>query len=219
VLAQIPNCTVLYLNTEQLSKTDRFQQVVEYMKKGITILDYSSYHVHLLPSPLHILLPELPPSLSRYVSQPKRYHVGICAILGSTRRQQIYTWLLERGVSVININGWKEERDRVIGQCMILLNIHYSDDYQVFEHLRCDRWLLSGGIVVSEDSLTYHDEYKSFPNLIFSPYGAIVQTILNTLQRITTIQTSTTEYSNEIVDTIETRTRSVQQVVQHLESL
>ena len=58
----------------------------------------------------------------------------------------------------------------------ILLNLHFNEDYHIFEHLRCDRWVLAGMIVMTEPSqsdslldlkdLLVIESYTKIPNLI-----------------------------------------------------
>jgi hypothetical protein len=89
--------------------------------------------------------------------------------------------LHQHGIDIINIHRWGDERDFLLGQCQIIINIHYDDDYQIFEHLRCDRWLMSGAIVLSETSLN-DDSLDVKPLLHLSSYENMLQTVVYMLQ-------------------------------------
>ena len=65
---------------------------------------------------------------------------------------------------MVNVRGWRDERDNIIGQSKILINIHYTKDYTIFEHFRCDRWIPTNVIIVSENSIS--DENNEFTKFI-----------------------------------------------------
>jgi len=169
-----------YINTEQLTKDKWNIQVKSFLDASIPVLDYDETQSHTFQSPLHFYFPTLPSPLYSFVSLPKCYDVGICAIRGSKRRYDMYQLLINRGVRVIDINQWGIERDKTIGSCKLLLNIHYDTDYQVFEHLRCDRWVMANHIVVSETSP--HDEKMDlFPFIHFTSYESMVEKVVEIL--------------------------------------
>ena len=185
VLSQRQHVSIVYMNTEQLTKPDREIQVSDYLSIGITVIDYDLYQsqwFHSHPnSKHHLYLPVLPTPLEKWVMQPKRFQVGICAILASERRLRICQLLHQHGINIINIHRWGDERDCLLGQCQIIINIHYDEDYKIFEHLRCDRWLMSGAIVLSETSLN-DDSLDVAPLLHFSSYENMLQTVVHMLQ-------------------------------------
>src|SRR5207253_11101973 len=58
----------------------------------------------------------------------------------------------------------------------VLLNVHFDETYQIFEHFRCDRWALAGMIVITEKSLS--DHYLDLKDLlIIETYENLKQTI------------------------------------------
>jgi len=76
------------------------------------------------------------------------------AVIGSSgHRQAIMADLRKRGMKVIHVQGFSWKRDARVPQAKILLNLHISPDAQVFEHIRCDRWIFAGMPVVSEECL------------------------------------------------------------------
>jgi len=48
---------------------------------------------------------------------------------------------------------YSEERDVLIGKAKLLINIHFDENYRVFESIRCEPWLASDMNVVTETSL------------------------------------------------------------------
>jgi hypothetical protein len=169
-----------YLNTEQLTKEKWRIQVKSYLDANIHVIDYDEAQSKMFDSPYHLYLPVLPLPMEHFISPVKQFDVGICAIRASKRRFNMFQALRQRNIRVIDINQWGDERDRTIGQCRILLNIHYDEDYQVFEHLRCDRWLFSGHCIVSETSQS-DDTMDLSPLVYFTSYEKMVDTVLDIL--------------------------------------
>ena len=74
------------------------------------------------------------------------------------RRGLILNELKQNGIKVFtiphHINGnFGEERDKMISKSKILLNIHFKEDYKIFESYRCFPWVETNKIIVSENSL------------------------------------------------------------------
>ena len=57
-----------------------------------------------------------------------------------------------------------------LGKCKIILNIHYSNTYNVFEVFRCGPWLEIGVPVISETSLDID------PRCISTTYANFIKT-------------------------------------------
>jgi len=52
-----------------------------------------------------------------------------------------------------DFNGlWGKERDHIIEKSRIMLNIHYNNDYNIFESIRCYHAFENGCLIVSQDS-------------------------------------------------------------------
>jgi len=69
-------------------------------------------------------------------------------------RNKILSELQKRGKSVKILEYvYSEERDVLIGKAKLLINIHFDENYRVFESIRCEPWLASGMNVVTETSL------------------------------------------------------------------
>jgi Glycosyl transferase family 2 len=149
------------LNTEQLSiKTWQGKKMPEYvskvLKSGIPVIDYDLYQSQMFDSDIHHYLPyqlytEELDRLTKLVNGTRKtYDVAFCCVGNSTRRKTVNDALVKKGLKVIDVRGWKSTRDSKIAKAKVLINVHYRDDYQVFEHMRCDRWALTGQLIVSE---------------------------------------------------------------------
>jgi hypothetical protein len=71
------------------------------------------------------------------------------------RREKILDELTKNGLKVKTITQrlFGKERDEIISKSKILLNIHFEEDYKIFELYRCFPWIETKKIVVSENSL------------------------------------------------------------------
>jgi hypothetical protein len=85
-------------------------------------------------------------------NQIKKYDFAFCGTL-SPRRSKIIHQLRSLGYKILCIHSWGTQRDKLITMCNSLLNIHYDEDYLVFEKPRCSRWIKAGFPVVSEKSI------------------------------------------------------------------
>ena len=70
----------------------------------------------------------------------------------------------KKNINVKIVTGWNDERDKIIANSKILLNVHCYTNYNIYESLRCDRWLFSGNIVVTENS--YDDNNNDMKNFL-----------------------------------------------------
>lgn len=177
--------SVSILNTEQLTRVWYIQKyksdILRLLLNDVTptIYDYSSVNSNLTPFNLKVerIIP--------YRADPTEipdYKINVeydVAFLGtmSDRRGKILNELEERGVKVREIKAWGEERDAQVQSCKVIINIHYDEDYKIYESIRCDRWLAFGKVVVSEDSL----ETPTDPNLIISSYDDLVKTVISSI--------------------------------------
>ena len=102
--------------------------------------------------------------------------VGFCGAL-SERRLMILNELMREGLTVHCVTDHGIERDKRLARCRVILNIHHSDDYAIFEQARCDVWLRVGVPVVSESSL------DDDPRCINTPYKSLVKAVMSVIQR------------------------------------
>jgi hypothetical protein len=179
------NANLNLINTEQLT-TDKEHQiaVLNRLAQGVRVIDYDHYQSLSTESAIHSYLPyqfheSEDYQLQHWLQAPKIYDVAVCS-LGSPRRQQIWSQLESRGLKLCSVVGWRDHRDRQIAQAKVLINIHYGDDYQIFEHFRCDRWILAGQLVVSESSLS--DDLLDHKDLIIlSNYDDLVDKVCDVI--------------------------------------
>jgi FkbM family methyltransferase len=107
--------------------------------------------------------------------QCKEYDVGFAGTINE-RRLYILDALEKEGVVVQKITDFGEARDKKLACCRIILNIHYSEEYQIFESNRCEPWLQCGIPVISEKSL------DDDPRCIVSDYTSLIETTLRYLR-------------------------------------
>lgn len=155
---------IYLINTEQSSRPLWSTIMRYYTTTTVNLIDYDFYQTKVLQQftpdreifylPYQVTEQETTHLKSLIENTKKIYNVAFCSTNQSERRLNIFTQLEQRGLTVTDVSGWKEQRDRKISQSQILVNIHYDDSYKIFEHMRCDRWILSGMLVVSEESLS-----------------------------------------------------------------
>lgn len=181
-----PPKDILYIlyNTEQLTRKTELERLLNDIKTRPPkeIWDYSRVNCDILQS--HNVIARYVPLRSPdwYIEKCKawraeglKYDVGFCGGL-SDRRKSILLALDKKGFRIACINLWGEERDKALAQCDIHINIHYSDDYNIFETARCDLWLSVGVTLVSETSL------DSDPRCINVPYDGLVEATVDALR-------------------------------------
>ena len=176
----------IYYNTEQLTRKNMLNEVINISKNEnvLEIWDYSLANIEILKSnniknvkyfPL-----ESPDSyiekLKSFQQSEFEYDIGFCGSL-SSRRNKILSELKNVGKKVNIITTWGDERDKELAKCKIILNIHYEDDYNIFESARCEPWLKLGIPVISETSL------DDDPRCIVSDYDSLVQTTIEYLEK------------------------------------
>jgi len=188
--AELTSPFILY-NCEQMTRATELAKVVKTASNPfrIEVWDYSAENCKILTAngitARHV--PLVSPAF--YVEQIKAlrqtnaplYDVGFCGHMVQTpkgRRQDVLQGLRDAGLTVLNVTDFGAERDRKLAMCRVIVNIHFADDYQLFEQARCDMWLRAGVPVVSETSL---DED---PRCINAPYEALVETTKKTVDAL-----------------------------------
>jgi len=169
---------VVLLNTEQLSRATNLTRVKNFLDRGLTVIDYSQENLQLLDSGNKILLEHQWKELKR--GKAKITHDVVFVGTMSPRRKRILDELTEAGVTVKVVNKWKDQRDLEILTCRLVLNIHYDDDYQVYESLRCDRLAMSGIVVITEPSKK-QEVHSITPLLIVETYDNLISKVKDVL--------------------------------------
>ena len=189
----ISTAPIIYYNIEQLTRKTEFNRVIDRLHEGdiIEIWDYSTANIKILHNAgftnvRHVpvsTIPETVTSLSTlYQSSHPVFDLAFCGAI-SPRRQTMLDSLIERGVTINIISNstkmkWGIERDREIARCRALLNIHFADDYTVFESVRCDPWVSAGMPVITETSID--DDSRC---AVIAPYGELVERTIEFLRR------------------------------------
>jgi hypothetical protein len=171
------------MNTEQATNIPFFSKLKKFIKSKIGIIDYNlentKFYKNKFLIPYQYNKQEIDKLISFNQVEPQ-FDVGI-TFTPSDRRTHILNELHKLGHKVTYIKGWKDERDAQIGKCKILINVHYAPNYNIFEHIRCDRWIMSKKIVISETS-SYTNQLDVYNNCIFEPYDNLVNKAHEVLQ-------------------------------------
>lgn len=179
-----PGTNVYLFNTEQMSQPERFSHVKSLVDRGYTIIDYSIANIRRLKSGLYVPYRINAKETERLksFSSEKVYDVGIVGI-SSQRRRDVVDKLRDLGINVAVTSGWKDVRDKEVGKCKLLLNLHVEGDFNIFEHIRCDRWIFAGMTLVSESS-EIEKELDIYKSVVWSSYAEISEAVLNTLGKL-----------------------------------
>jgi hypothetical protein len=167
----------ILFNAEQLTRNNMLEHICRLgtHPNCVEIWDYSHINVDILASkgitakhyPLRCSKPYLI-TLQTFREQPIQYDIGFCGAK-CARREHILQLLQQKGYRVLALyHHYGVERDKALATCKVLINIHFADDYQIFESSRCEPWLEIGVPVISEHSL------DDDPRCINVPYSELV---------------------------------------------
>lgn len=168
---------VFLCNTEQLTKYSdaliyNLRAFYEYIKNidntSFGIMDYSYQNLCILKDnnfiidnsiSLHYVPYQYNSREIEYLKSVKTSNKKVCTCgCGSDKRRKIISDLLENdGIRVDNIIGYGKTRDIELMKYKVLLNIGLRDNYNIYEHIRCDRLIFSGMVVVSEYKNNYQE--------------------------------------------------------------
>lgn len=168
---------LFYLNTEQLTRDDikcfidinlrkliKISNSIDNLK--INILDYSLQNIKLFNElaiikeynltdiyyiPYQYNEKEINKLRNLTNNVKKEYEFSFCGQLSDYRMTPINK-IINSNNSINIIRSWYNERDLEICKAKVLLNIHYNKNYNIYESIRCDRWIFSGNLVLTEDS-------------------------------------------------------------------
>ena len=168
---------VIFLNVEMLSEETRLVHVLDLIKNGIQIADYSLANIlflkeyakeHNIPITKEVLYLPYQYNLQDQVQLENiddkyDYDIGIINALpkqddsvdksNTYRRTKMWNDLQKTKWKCINIMGWGKERDELIKRCKVIINVHHFEAFNIFEHIRCDRMIWAKKIIVSDNSL------------------------------------------------------------------
>jgi len=191
---------VILYNAEQMTRAGELANLLKTVTNPLVkeVWDYSAENCKILATKGIVArhVPLISPAL--YVQQIKDlrknivYDVGFSGCINGSivcRRQAIMNKMRDAGLSVHFVNKFGLERDKELAKCYVILNVHYAEDYKIFEQVRCDVWLRAGVPVISETSL------DDDPRCINVPYDSIVDTTVNVLKALRPRQPANTKGS------------------------
>lgn len=163
-----------------LKSTYPLLQLYDYSNGNIQIIANHGYQAKLLDYQFNR---EEVDKLKRFNSVPKETDV---IMIGTNptyeHRMNIYNTLKDRGVNIkFFTNLWDDDRDREIAKSRILLNVHYLPNYQLFETLRCNRWIFANKLVVTETSKA-NEQYYLNKYMITAPHDKLADTVIEVLR-------------------------------------
>jgi len=173
---------VALLNTEHLSNDDYLKYMKKYLSPKIDVYDFSQKNVELLGRGIYIPYKNNPISTNILKSYIKQKKVKDVCIIGSvsTRRERIVNLLNDNNITIEFINNeFRVLRDRRVGACKILLNVHMYDNTKNYEAVRCERWRFAGMPIISESCI---DEVPD--GIITCEYDKIIDKVKEVLREI-----------------------------------
>ena len=147
------------INTEQMSINPYNQihhifpstrkTVKTILDTDIKLLDYSLANIACLNRPSkYIPYCVYPPEIYNY---PKTHDVAYIHPQSNIRKR-IRRQLKDANVPVTILKGFGQDRDEQLFRHKILINVHYSPAYNIFEEIRCNRCVFNKMIVITQAS-------------------------------------------------------------------
>jgi len=185
----------LFLNVEMLTESKRLNQVIQLAQHKVRLIDYSISNIDILMKhiaangiqyPHEVLW--LPyqynvKEVSKFSNPVYKYDIGIINAFPAKdasvnpdltyRRGELFEKLAERRFNCLNILGWGDERDELIKECRIIINVHHFECFNIFEHIRCDRLIFADQIIISDKSYLM-ENLDIFSFVIWKDYEDIV---------------------------------------------
>lgn len=197
--------------TEQLTTGRALSTVVSHCKRyrNITLINYSPVNAEIIRANNAcfghrvLMLPNVPcgrglDNYARYRNERKTFDIAIIGAR-SERRNRIFQQLSSRFVVRHITNKWNDERNIELARAKILINVHYHNDYRVFETLRCMEAVLVGVVVLSEDSLSQN--LSSIETLVhFASYDNLVAETISLMSRFDSVHQEQLDYLDKLRD-------------------
>ncbi len=164
-------------NTEQLSRKG-YAHMINNLDPYFYRVDYSEINLLVVAIELNHKKIYLPYQIHQreIKNLPKIYDVCMIYPYKSEKRHKIINDLQSIGIHVDEISGFGDLRDNKLFQYKVLINVHYDNDYQIFEEMRCNRCIFNKMIVVSETSL-YDDFHILKKHILVCDYDKIVNKV------------------------------------------
>lgn len=185
----------LLFNSEQMSIEQRRQPIVDFVNSGGRIVNYSRQNQALL----HERVSKLADAALYQYHVPYNTHpntdeqIRLRKLLANTvklydfafvgaltpRRKEILAKITSTTGKRIDVitHCFGDERDGRIAACRALLNLHASDDYTVYEALRCERWRAAGLPILSEACVFASAEWIPTDGIVFAKLHTLYATV------------------------------------------
>jgi len=155
LITKVSFTNVYVLNTEQLSYEKNIEKLSLSMinnNKLINFIDYSYSNLKKYNTINHNKKFFLPYQINYNEIYDIKKNNDIC-IIGFDLlpyRQHIINLLKDKSINVDLVSGFGKERDDILFQYKIILNISAFNYFKTFESLRCDRCVYNRMIVISD---------------------------------------------------------------------
>ena len=130
--------------------------IIDYSQQNIKIIEQNQYiainHISTYHIPYQYRESDIQ-FLKSVATKEKKFFM--CGGM-SERRTNIITDMMDNGIKITPVNGFHEQRDRQMMQYKIMINICTHDSYTIYEHIRCDRLIFAGMVIVSEHKTDDH---------------------------------------------------------------
>lgn len=166
-------------NTEQLSRTG-YGNMINSFHPYIYRMDYSEINLLVVANELKKIYLPYQVHYNEIKNYPKTNDVCIVYPYKSERRYKIINELKSSGIQVDEISGFLGTRDEKLFRYKILINIHFDEDYNIFEEMRCNRCIMNQMIVISEKSW-YDDIHLLRRHFLTCDYDKIVAKVKDVL--------------------------------------
>jgi len=185
------SCKISVANTEQLCDdlvkkrvNNELLELENLCGYKITLYDYSVTNIKILNNmgfetkyhPYISLSNEINYLNSLHIV-PKLYDIGFVGAVNE-RRKKILDELENKNITIRLIQSFGNVRDNELAHCRYILNIHWASHFDIFESIRCNRWIQAGFKIITETSI----ETLDAPNILSAPYDNLVQYIHSILK-------------------------------------
>ena len=179
---------IYILNTEQLTRKGELNKIQFYIANNIKIIDYSKSNIYCLKSNNinnNILYIPYLVNYNEIYNYDKIYDIAYIGHFIDERnyRMNIINSLNKSNIKTNEIKGFDIERDNLLFKYKILLNIHYNEEYNIFEQMRCNRCIFNKVIVITQKSIDIDFELKEY--IIECEYNNLVETTISVINNYT----------------------------------
>lgn len=177
VINNIKNNNIYIINFEQLSR-DYLLDEVKNLTNNFKIINYSFENHRLLNSNNSIYIP-YQVNYNEIFNYKKIFDICFIGCIENPYRNGILNnEILKNKITIINKFG--KERDEELFKYKIIINIHYTKEYNILEEIRINRCIFNKVIVISENSKNMNNYYLK-DHIIFCDYNQIASKSIEVL--------------------------------------